>query len=150
MHRWPFDVEEQIVFSTLADLDLGFPNVGQAGTPGQFDGGITQIRYPQVTPDNDGNHGSGERGHSAIITMFEACWLTDWSATFEKEAAVVMESGTATVSDIHDFASVYGEFLASGNDPTIGQLGSIRYGGSIAQAGSSILGGGTTSQFINP
>ena len=41
---------------------------------------------------------------------------------------MVMESGTMIITDVHDFASVYGEFLATGNDPTLGQLGSIRFG----------------------
>ena len=41
---------------------------------------------------------------------------------------MIMETGDVTVSDVHDFASYYGEFLATGNDPTIGQLGSIRFG----------------------
>ena len=50
-------------------------------------------------------------------------------------------------------ASAYGEFLATGNDPTLGQLGSIRFsgnglGGGQAGAGG-IGGGGQASQFVN-
>lgn len=154
-HRWPFDVEQQLVFSTLADRDLDVANVGKAGVPGQFDGGVRQIKYPQVTPNQGQTAGSQSQepgagpGHSAIITVYEACWFTDWSTTFGAGEAIVMESGSATASDVHDFASVYGEFLATGNDPTIGQLGSIRYGGKV-EVGSGIGGSNVISQFANP
>jgi hypothetical protein len=62
-----------------------------------------------------------------------------------------METGDITITDVHDFASVYGEFLATGNDPTIGQLGSIRFaeaGFKISQAGGGITGGGSVSAFV--
>ena len=50
-HKWPFDIEQQLVFSTLADIDLGAQNTGHAGSTGSFDGGVKQINYPQVTSD---------------------------------------------------------------------------------------------------
>jgi len=154
-HKWPFDIEQQLVFSTLADIDMGAPNVGTQGESGQFDGGVKRTQFPQVT--SDGSAGSlkldpSQRGHSAIITIYEACWFTSWSTTFAKDSGMIMETGDVTISDVHDFASVYGEFLATGNDPTIGQLGSIRFaesseGYTIAQAGGDIGGGGTQSAF---
>lgn len=124
-HRWPFDIEQQLVFSTLADNDLGAANIGANGVG--FTGGQKAITYPQTSTDSGGNPKAGETGHSAIITMYEACWFNSWSATFSKDAGQIMESGAVTISDVHDFSSVYGEFLATGNDPTIGQLGSIRF-----------------------
>ena len=165
-HRWPFDIEQQLVFSSLADVDLGVPNTGYQGSNGAFDGGIKQTTYPQVTPDfgpggGPGNGSGGDavapgsaRGHSAIITIYEACWFTSWSTTFAKDSGMIMETGDVTVSDVHDFASMYGEFLATGNDPTIGQLGSIRFGESdptfqIAQVGGDLAGGAVQSEFIS-
>lgn len=148
-HKWPFDIEQQLVFSTLADVDLGVPNVGMAGQSGTFQGGVKAISFPQVTfdtgLDSKGGAQDSSRGHSAIITIYEACWFTSWSTTFAKDSGMIMETGDVTVSDVHDFASVYGEFLSTGNDPTIGQLGSIRFadaGFTIAQAGAGITGGG--------
>jgi hypothetical protein len=41
---------------------------------------------------------------------------------------MISENGTMTITDVHDLQSVYGEFLATGNDPSIGQLGSLRFG----------------------
>ena len=147
-HRWPFDVEQQLVFSTLADVDLGVANQGKSGTSGKFDGGVKAIAFPQVTQDSKrGNYAGGQpgsnRGHSAIITIYEACWFNGWNTSFSKDAGLIMESGDMTASDVHDFASIYGEFLATGNDPTIGQLGSIRFaenGYKIAQAGGGAVG----------
>lgn len=166
-HKWPFDIEQQIVFSSLADHDLGVANTGHSGGTGSFDGGVRQIQYPKVTPDfgiagngvtgtasgGDGVAPGEPRGHSAIITIYEACWFTSWSATFAKDSGLIMETGDVTVSDVHDFASMYGEFLATGNDPTIGQLGSIRFGSNgdftIAQVGGSITGGSALSPFVS-
>jgi len=154
-HRWPFDIEQQLVFSTLADVDLGVPNIGMSGTSGQFDGGTKAVSFAQVTPDaKKGDYPGGQpgdnRGHSAIITMNEACWFISWSTNIAKDQGVIMESGDVNISDVHDFSSVYGEFLATGNDPTVGQLGSIRFaeqGFNIAQAGRGAGGGGAISLF---
>lgn len=127
-HRWPFDIEHQLVFSTLADMDL--TNIGQGGGgAAAFNGGTQAVSYPAVSNDGTGKPGDTGRGHTAIITIYEACWFTSWSASFSKDSGQVMESGDITSTDVHDFASMYGEFLASGNDPSIGQLGSVRYSG---------------------
>jgi hypothetical protein len=130
-HRWPFDIEQQIVFSTLADADLEAAGSGFSGTSGSYNGGVKAIEFPNVTEIS----GISGGGHTALITLFEACWWSDWNTSYSRDSALVMENGTANVTDIHDFSSLYGEFLASGNDPTIGQLGSIRFG-------SRVLGGG--------
>ena len=169
-HKWPFDIEEQLVFSSLADNDLVVANTGHSGGTGNFDGGVKQVAYGQTTQDHTTSHlggpGSGSsfaggnpdtasvptsgnsnnRGHSAIITMYEACWFTAWSASFAKDAGMIMETGSVIVSDVHDFSSYYGEFLATGNDPTLGQLGSIRYGAGARQGGVSMdTAGGTAA-----
>ena len=149
-HRWPFDIEQQLVFSTLADGDLERPNQGvDSNNLPDFQKGVKAVTFPEVTNDNQGKPGAN-RGQSAIITIYEACWFTSWSATFAKDAGMIMETGDVTVSDVHDFSTFYGEFLATGNDPTIGQLGSIRFadsGTAIAQAGRGAGGGGTQSLF---
>jgi len=124
-HRWPFDVESQLVFSSLIDFELtNAANTGYKGTG--FNAGVSTIQYPQTTVDG-GNNPAAAPTHTAIITMYEACWYNSWSASFSRDQAVIMENGSVTITDMHDFASVYGEFLATGLDPTIGQLGSIRY-----------------------
>lgn len=150
-HRWPFDIEQQLVFSTQADMDLGAPNQGVSGQSGTFQGGVKAINFPEVTSTGSNpSYDTSMRGHSALITIYEACWFTSWSASFAKDSGMIMESGDVTISDVHDFSSVYGEFLATGNDPSIGQLGSIRFteqGFGIGQAGTGIGGGSQMSVF---
>lgn len=126
-HKWPFDVEQQLVFSTLADRDLDSANTGFNGTSGSFNGGAKAIEYPQVTEVS----GVSSGGHTAIITLYETCWWQDWSTSFAADSGMIMESGTLICTDVHDFSSIYGEFLSTGNDPTIGQLGSVRFGQSL-------------------
>lgn len=152
-HRWPFDIEEQVVFSTLVDADIGGANVGyrggSGGTAGSFDGGVRAIQFPEVTPDNAGRPGA-LRGHSALITIYEACYFSSFGRSYSKDQAAIMETGDAQCTDVHDFASAYGEFLATGNDPTVGQLGSLRYaegGFRAARVGNTIGGGGTANPF---
>lgn len=55
--------------------------------------------------------------------------MTSWTyGAATKDAGQMAETAEITISDVHDFASTYGEFLPTGNDPTSGQLGSIRFG----------------------
>ena len=138
-HKWPFDIEQQLVFSTLADVDLGVANQGLDGA--NFQGGVKRVEFPHVTTAG-GQQPSPNEGHTAIITIYEACWFTSWSASFAKDAGVIMESGDVSVSDVHDFSSVYGEFLNTGNDPTRGELGSIRFAESSSTFGVAGVGGG--------
>lgn len=150
-HRWPFDIEMQLVFSSLADSDLNVANTGGAfpsgaGTSGMGQG-TKQVRYPNVAVGQPGLAGATQYpatpGHSAIITMYEACWMTSWGVSgYSKDSGQIMETGECMVSDVHDFASVYGEFLPSGNDPTAQQLGSIRYGSvaTLAGGGAGLAG----------
>lgn len=149
-HRWPFDIMHQLVFSSLADADLGHANTGAsdpAGTGG-YGNGVKAVQYPTPTLPTPSPYGTtSPLGHSAIITMYEACWFTSWSATYSQDAGQIMESGDVTVSDVHDFASVYGEFLPTGNDPTVEQLGSIRYGSDSTFSGG-LFGAGITAPAV--
>lgn len=129
-HRWPFDIEEQVVFSSQADWDLGKANEGFQGGSGSFNGGVKAVNYPQTTNDAQSpTHPGNKHGHTAVITLYEACWFTSYSASISKDSGQILESGDITCTDVHDFSSTYGEFLATGNDPTIGQLGSNRFQG---------------------
>ena len=120
-HRWPFDVQQEIVFSRIAD------NEAKAGTG--FLGGNTTESYSwqAVSPSPDSQPVSTT--HNCLMTYYEACWWQDWNTAFQKDTAMVMENGTMMITDVHDGTTVYGEFLATGNDPTIDQTGSLVYAG---------------------
>ena len=132
-HRWPFDMEQQLVFSAIADADLSqtLP-LGEASP--DFQRGVKDIDFSgqNVTGAAD-NYGADGQKHKAIITYFEACWMTSVTgANVTADASIMSESISAAVSDIHDLFSTYGEFLPTGNDPSLGQVGTIRYNGIAA------------------
>ena len=127
-HRWPFDVEQQIVFSTIADRELTSSGDG-TGVETGF-GSYGTLKYDgALGGGGPSGNGTSPGSHQILITYYEGCWWGDWNTSFQKDTAMVMESGTMTITDVHDFSSVqYGEFLATGNDPSIGETGSLIYG----------------------
>jgi hypothetical protein len=127
-HRWPFDIEQQIVFSRIADADLNSAAPGTFAGSG-FTGGVASVAYPPAT--GGGGNPSGAGAHTVLITMYETCWWNDFNFSLSRDQGMISENGSCTITDVHDFSSIYGEFLATGNDPTIGQLGSIRYGNQL-------------------
>lgn len=123
-HKWPFDIEQQLVFSTIADVE----------TPAQQHNnqlGLREIDFSgQKVTGADAAYGPGGQKHKAIITYFEACWMTAISgANPSADAALMTQSISAAAQDVHDLFSTYGEFLPSGNDPTLGQVSTLRYNG---------------------
>lgn len=107
-HRWPFDVEQQMVFSTLADLDSGVLK--------------DKVEEPQKIPDDEkiGLY-PREQTHKALVTFYETCWFQSWSAQYGADQGIIMESGDIVITDVTDGSSKYGEFLPSGNDPSMDQ-----------------------------
>ena len=130
--QWPFDMEQQVVFSSIADQEVG----GGAGSG--FTAGIQNVTFPEVTQPA----GTGGGSHSAMITMYEGCWLQDTSFAFSKDAQVISESGSAMCRDVHDFASTYGEFMQTGNNPYLGQQGSIQFADDVStlNSGTRVIG----------
>lgn len=118
-HKWPFDMEQQIVTSTIVDRDIS--NGAADLTPVDGVAGITIQNYAE-------NNNLPSGSHYAIITLYETCWFNSLSASFAADSAMVSESGSVTVRNVHDANSAYGEFLNSGNNPFIGQNGSRIYG----------------------
>jgi hypothetical protein len=132
-HRWPFDIEQQIVFSRIADAELSGDGTGSETGFSASTGSYGSLEYSGAL-GGGGSYGSGGAlSHNILITYYEACWWTSWSATFAKDSVVVMESGDVTITDVHDFGTTqYGEFLATGNDPTFGQTGSLIYNNDLS------------------
>lgn len=122
-HRWPFDIEQQLIFSTIADVEAGETN-------GDHQKGIRSIDFSgQQVTGAQAAYGA-DQTHKAIITFFEACWMTSISgANPSADSSLMTQSITAAAQDVHDLFSTYGEFLPSGNDPTLGQVGTLRYNG---------------------
>ena len=126
-HRWPFDIRQEIVFSVIADAD--FSGVGATREGGtDATGGVSPLEYTGSLGGGDVEATSGI--HNVLVTYYEACWWSSWSNSgFNKDSALVTESGDVMVTDVHDGTNfLMGEFAATGNDPSIGQLGSLTYG----------------------
>lgn len=124
-HKWPFDVRQEIVFSTLADQEFS----GSSATGGQdFTGGVSTTTYSDNLGGSSVDATSGT--HNILVTFYEGCWWTSWGHTFEKDTALITEEGDAAITDIHDGSTQMGEFTATGNDPSIGQFQSAIYAGS--------------------
>jgi len=84
-HRWPFDIRQEIVFSTLADRKLA--GSGETDKP------------KAATPA--GNSDQDEDGDAkAVITIYEACWISDYSVSFASDTALVQETVTINCSDV--------------------------------------------------
>lgn len=120
-HRWPFDIEQQLVFSTIADQEAGT-------TTEDHQKGIRDIDFSGQKVTGAAEFYTEGQVHKAIITYFEACWMTAISgANPSADSSLMTQSISAAAQDVHDLFSTYGEFMPSGNDPSTGQSGTIRH-----------------------
>ncbi len=105
-HRWPFDIKTEIVFSQLASEDPA----NAAGT-----GGGTPDLTKADIPNEGGFNNLGNPGLYAVATVYEGCWISNYTTGYVIETAAVNENVTISVTDIFDVSgTVYGEFLDSG------------------------------------
>ena len=115
-HRWPFDIKQELVFSEVATKNLG----GASG----------------VRP-------ASENGLKALLTFYEACWMTSYSWSFTSDTSLVQENCEISCSDIIDGKSNYQQFVKAfstdtGNNPYISQQGgSARFAGGNSGTGSA-------------
>jgi hypothetical protein len=82
-HRWPFDVKEELVFSELSS--------DEAATA-SYEG--LNSNYNPVANDTTTKR-------AALITFYEACWITSTSRNITKDQSIIMENGDFQVTDIH-------------------------------------------------
>jgi hypothetical protein len=79
-HRWPFDIRQEVIFSKLAGRSSLNPTE-------------LQTIAPDVIGDDEGITG-------ALLTIYEACWISDYSVSYASDTAIVQETVTINVSDI--------------------------------------------------
>ena len=133
-HRWPFDIEQQLVFSTLADTEA--PSNGPDGLI-NVDSTTQNATDGEETPTNvNGEPGTaGSKKHKALITYCEGCWITSMDhGEMSADGGIIQQSIEAQITDVHDLYSTYGEFMATGNNPTLGQNSSLLYNARAATA----------------
>lgn len=105
-HRWPFDIKQEIVFSEIATKDIK----GARGVVSATDSGL-----------------------KALLTFYEACWMTSYTWSFTADTSLVQENCEISCSDIIDGKSNYQQYVQAfnvdtGNNPFAGQGGSARFG----------------------
>lgn len=85
-HKYPFDLRQELIIGAIA----GFNKTDIEGT------GIMPPMRGDASLDPKGN----EMDLQAIITLYEACWISDWSSTFASDTALVQEDVTINVTNI--------------------------------------------------
>ena len=112
-HRWPFDIRQELVFSRLA-----WDNSPQGAST---DGKTTMLKGTQMMQEDRPE----KTVEQALITIYEACWISDYSISYASDTALVQETVTINVSDIlsHQPWSAYLEAEALGGDYDVNATG---------------------------
>ena len=106
-HRWPFDIKTEIVFSQLASED--------PGNATGFGGGTPDLTAADIPNEGGFNNLGNTTPLQAVATVYEGCWISNYTTGYAIETAAVNENVTVSVTDIFDVSgTVYGEFLDSG------------------------------------
>jgi len=84
-HRWPFDIRQEVVFSRLA-----YENTSDRSELGKVD----------LDADEPATEIGGASSLQALITVYEACWLSDYGVSYASDTALVQETCTINVSDV--------------------------------------------------
>lgn len=88
-HRWPFDIQQELVFS-------GFATEWNEET--EY---LTENLNVLTQDEKEKYH------EEALLTFYEACWISDYSVSYASDAALVQETVTINVSDILQDVGVY-------------------------------------------
>lgn len=94
-HRWPFDIRQEVVFSAIAKMN--YPDA-----PGVVSGSKMTQGLPDISKEGTGS----DENYQAILTIYEACWMSDYSVSYASDTALVQETVTINVSDILSSTSV--------------------------------------------
>lgn len=76
-HRWPFDVQEEIVLPAFLE--------------GTATAGLTTVSGETVEGESN-----------AIVTYYEGCWMTDYSKTFDIGATAVTQDCSINITDVYE------------------------------------------------
>lgn len=97
-HKWPFDVRQEQVISSIDQVTQETNN-----QKGQVNGGIISS-----SDEFDANSIDGTI-LDAIVTLYEGCWMSDYSTSYASDTALVQESVTLNVTDIISSSVDYNE-----------------------------------------
>lgn len=90
-HKYPFDIQQELIIGAIAmNAGLGDNAIGIVDPHRDNNTGVDQSVFPDGTT----------KALKAIITIYEACWMSDWSSTYASDTALVQEDVTINVTDI--------------------------------------------------
>jgi len=87
-HKWPFDIVQELVLSQVAMQSGSGANISDTSANWVASNAV------------------GSEGYDALMTYYEGCWISDYSATYTAETALVQENVTINVTDIIASTSV--------------------------------------------
>lgn len=103
-HQWPFDIKQEMIFSRIASQEAVSPKITAFASDGV---------------------------NEALLTFFEACWMTSWSSNLSSTGSILSENVGITCTDVVDGTSTYGELASdadsTGNNPFSDSSASVRY-----------------------
>lgn len=85
-HRWPFDIRQEIIFSAIAVQ--------------QYSNSENTLENLSPLEQQSEKEGTGDENVQALLTLYEACWMSDYSVSYASDTALVQETVTINVSDI--------------------------------------------------
>lgn len=91
-HKYPFDIRQELIIGALADV--ADPAAVAASSDVKSGIMIPASQDKSIFPDGSIN------SLTALITVYEACWMADWSVTYASDTALVQEDATINVTDI--------------------------------------------------
>jgi hypothetical protein len=128
-HKWPFDVVQEVVISRLV-------------------ASVDQDMARNIASQSDFVNSINPQNFEAILTYYEGCWISDYSASYAADAALVQENVTINVTDIvANPAAVYDELNKNlFNDGSRSKIMGVSYevntGAQIVVPSGSIVQGG--------
>lgn len=91
-HKYPFDIRQELIIGALATESSVNAAVGNTLTdPSSITPDNTATGDIAATPDGD---------LQALLTIYEACWMSDWSVAYSSDTALVQEDVTINVTDL--------------------------------------------------
>jgi len=88
-HKWPFDVRQEQVISSIEQVTSSTSN--RSGS-----------RYGGIVRSSDEFDEDSLNGEplDAIVTLYEGCWMSDYSVSYSSDTALVQENVTLNVTDV--------------------------------------------------
>jgi hypothetical protein len=88
-HKYPFDLRQELIIGALGQLT-------EKAKSGVGTGIMDQSTFGDQSIFPDGS----KPYLQAIITLYEACWISDWNTTFASDTALVQEDVTIHVTNV--------------------------------------------------